>query len=133
MHDTGLNNGLLYPAVSSARSGGGLNGTFVLQLILVLIACFVAYTIVMMVKTWITNYTSPVESRLATAVTKRTEVWGGRGYLAGTHTSYYVTFEFRDGSRRELEVKPKAHALIVEGDMGELSYQGSRFRGFARH
>ncbi|WP_340023103.1 DUF2500 domain-containing protein [Paenibacillus sp. FSL K6-1096] len=110
-----------------------MNATFVLQLILVLIACFVAYTIVMQIKIWITNYTSPVESRLATAVTKRTEVWGGRGYLAGTHTSYYVTFEFRDGSRRELQVKPKAHALIVEGDTGELSYQGSRFRGFARH
>lgn len=133
MHEMGLNNSLLYAAASSAQSGGLLNGPIVLQLILVLIACFFAYTIVMIVKTWITNYTSPVESRLATAVTKRTEVWGGRGYLAGTHTSYYVTFEFRDGSRRELQVKPKAHAMIVEGDAGELSYQGSRFKGFVRH
>lgn len=36
----------------------------------------------------------------------------------GTHTSYYVTFEFHNGSRRELEVKPKAYAMIVEGDRG---------------
>lgn len=133
MHQIGLNNVSLYPVVSSTSGGGVLNGPWVLQLILVLIVCFVAYTLVMQIKIWITNYTSPVESRLATAVTKRTEVWGGRGYLAGTRTSYYVTFEFRDGSRTELEVKPKAHAMIVEGDTGELSYQGTRFRGFVRH
>ncbi|WP_339224622.1 DUF2500 domain-containing protein [Paenibacillus sp. FSL H8-0332] len=102
-----------------------------LKLILLLIAGFVAYTIWRGLKTWMTNQTSPLQSRVVTAVAKRSEVWGGRGHM-GTHTSYYVTFEFHNGSRRELEVKPRAYAMIVEGDRGELSYQGSRFKGFVR-
>ncbi|WP_063830950.1 DUF2500 domain-containing protein [Paenibacillus sp. FSL R7-277] len=102
-----------------------------LKLILLLIAGFVTYTIWRGLKTWMTNQTSPLQSRVVTAVAKRTEVWGGRGHM-GTHTSYYVTFEFHNGSRRELEVKPRAYSMIVEGDRGELSYQGSRFKGFVR-
>ncbi|AIQ41177.1 hypothetical protein R50912_14955 [Paenibacillus sp. FSL R5-0912] len=100
-------------------------------MVLLLIAVFVAYTITRALKIWMTNNASPLESRVATAVTKRAEVWGGRGH-AGTHTSYYVTFEFQDGNRRELEVKAKAYGLIVEGDRGELTSKGTRFKGFAR-
>ncbi|MEK3714711.1 DUF2500 domain-containing protein [Paenibacillus sp. FSL R7-0333] len=130
MHNAGVFNGL-YPAAASSRSGFFTEGPFLLKLILLLIAGFVAYTIWRGLKTWTTNQTSPLQSRVVTAVAKRTEVWGGRGYM-GTHTSYYVTFEFHNGSRRELEVKPRAYAMIVEGDRGELSYQGSRFKGFVR-
>ncbi|OMF99508.1 hypothetical protein BK147_07705 [Paenibacillus sp. FSL R7-0337] len=121
----------MYPAAASSQSGFFTEGPFLLKLILLLIAGFVAYTIWRGLKTWMTNQTSPLQSRVVTAVAKRTEVWGGRGHM-GTHTSYYVTFEFHNGSRRELEVKPKAYAMIVEGDRGELSYQGSRFKGFVR-
>ncbi|ETT50902.1 MULTISPECIES: DUF2500 domain-containing protein [unclassified Paenibacillus] len=130
MHNAGVFNGL-YPAAASSQSGFFTEGPFLLKLILLLIAGFVAYTIWRGLKTWMTNQTSPLQSRVVTAVAKRTEVWGGRGHM-GTHTSYYVTFEFHNGSRRELEVKPKAYAMIVEGDRGELSYQGSRFKGFVR-
>lgn len=130
MHHAGLFNGL-YPAASSSQSGFFTEGPFLLKLILLLIAGFVAYTIWRGLKTWMTNQTSPLQSKVVTAVAKRTEVWGGRGHM-GTHTSYYVTFEFYNGSRREFEVKPKAYAMIVEGDRGELSYQGSRFKGFVR-
>ncbi|QUL57437.1 DUF2500 domain-containing protein [Paenibacillus tritici] len=131
MHNDGVFSGFLHPAAVSAQGGGASAFPFILKLVLLLIAGYVTYTIVMMIKTWITNYTSPVQSRVVSVVAKRTEVWGGRGYM-GTHTSYYVTFEFQGGQRRELQVKPKAYATMVEGDRGNLSYQGSRFTGFER-
>ncbi|MEK4516593.1 DUF2500 domain-containing protein [Paenibacillus sp. FSL H8-0122] len=130
MHNAGVFNDL-YPAAASSQSGFFTEGPFLLKLILLLIAGVVAYTIWRGLKIWMTNQTSPLQSRVVTAIAKRTEVWGGRGHM-GTHTSYYVTFEFHNGSRRELEVKPRAYAMIVEGDRGELSYQGSRFKGFVR-
>ncbi|MBW4083991.1 DUF2500 domain-containing protein [Paenibacillus sp. S150] len=45
---------------------------------------------------------------------------------------FYVTFEFQDGSRAELMVPDREFGLIVEGDKGRLSYQGTRFKGFVR-
>lgn len=131
MHKEGIFNGFLNSAVASSSRGFFSEGPYLLQLVLLLIAVFVAYTIARALKIWMTNNASPLESRVATAVTKRAEVWGGRGH-AGTHTSYFVTFEFQNGSRRELEVKAKAYGLIVEGDRGELSTKGTRFKGFAR-
>ncbi|NQX43868.1 DUF2500 domain-containing protein [Paenibacillus tritici] len=131
MHNDGVFKGFLHPAAASAQGGWSSAFPFILKLVLLMIAGYVIYTIVMMIKTWITNYTSPVQSNVVSVVAKRTEVWGGRGYM-GTHTSYYVTFEFQGGQRRELQVKPKAYATMVEGDRGNLSYQGSRFTGFER-
>jgi len=45
-------------------------------------------------------------------------------------TSYYVTFEFENGERLELKVSGKEYGLISEGDMGILSFQGTRFISF---
>lgn len=132
MHNEGFFDGFMNLTVSSSQGGFFSKGPFLLKLVLLLIAVFVAYTIARALKIWMTNNASPLESRVATAVTKRSEVWGGRGH-AGTHTSYYVTFEFQNGSRKELEVKAKAYGLIVEGDRGELSSKGTRFKGFVRH
>ncbi|WNS46895.1 DUF2500 domain-containing protein [Paenibacillus sp. MMS20-IR301] len=118
-------------AILSSSRGFFFEGPILLKLVLLLITGYIAYTIVKAMKTWMTNNASPLQSRLVTAVTKRIEVWGGRGH-AQANTSYYVTFEFHDGTRMELEVKAKAFAQIVEGDRGQLSYQGTRFKGFVR-
>ena len=47
-------------------------------------------------------------------------------------TSYYVTFEVKSGDRMELAVTGKEYGQMVEGDVGELSFQGTRFLGFDR-
>ncbi|MDH6426852.1 MULTISPECIES: DUF2500 domain-containing protein [unclassified Paenibacillus] len=89
------------------------------------------FIIVKSVRIWMSNNASPLIKANCTAVTKRTEVWGGSGE-SRANTSYYVTFEFADGSRLELQVRDQDFGLIVEGDRGELLYQGTRFKSFNR-
>lgn len=101
------------------------------KLFFLIIVGFFVFIIVNMVKLWMTNNASPLVIARSTAVTKRSEVWGGTGD-SGASTSYYVTFELEDGSRVELQVQSRVFGLIVEGDLGELSYQGSRFMDFQR-
>lgn len=43
-----------------------------------------------------------------------------------------LPLEFADGSRLELQVRDQDFGLIVEGDRGELLYQGTRFKSFNR-
>ena len=49
-----------------------------------------------------------------------------------TSTTYYVTFEVCSGDRMELRLQGHEYGLIVEGDRGELTFQGTRFLGFTR-
>ncbi|MEK4064505.1 MULTISPECIES: DUF2500 domain-containing protein [Paenibacillus] len=99
------------------------------KLMFLLVIGIFIFVIIKSIGIWSSNNASPLVSAYASAVTKRTEVWGGSGD-SGAHTSYYVTFEFQDGRRVELQVPNKAFGLIVEGDRGELVYQGTRFKGF---
>ena len=96
-----------------------------------LIIGFIVFVILKMVRIWLSNNASPLVSASCTAVTKRSEVWGGSGD-SRAHTSYYVTFQFEDGRRLELQVINRDYGLIVEGDRGELLYQGTRFKEFRR-
>lgn len=92
---------------------------------------FIAFIIIKSVRVWMTNNASPIVNARVIAVTKRTEVWGGSGD-SRAHTSYFITFQFEDGSRLELQVKDQDYGLIVEGDQGMLVYQGTRFKEFDR-
>ena len=83
------------------------------------------------IKNWSSNNAAPELSEECTAVTKRTRVRGGSGDMSSS-TDYYVTFEFQNGERKELEVKGEQYGLIVEGDRGKLVYQGTRFKSFER-
>lgn len=71
-------------------------------------------------------------------VTKRTDVTHRlRGGTNGHHhyhtsTTYYVTFEVESGDRMELQLEGFEYGLLVEGDKGNLSFQGTRFLGFER-
>lgn len=53
-------------------------------------------------------------------------------YSYSHSTTYFVTFEVESGDRMELSVNGSDYGLMVEGDCGKLSFQGSRFLGFAR-
>ncbi|MEW4354127.1 DUF2500 domain-containing protein [Streptococcus pneumoniae] len=74
------------------------------------------------------NSTSPQEVAEATVISKRMHVGGSET----AYTSYYLTFELINGERREFRVKSQVYALSVEGDKGELSFQGTRFLDFRR-
>jgi hypothetical protein len=46
--------------------------------------------------------------------------------------TYYVTFEFESGDRSELRVPENEFGILVVGDSGDLTFQGTRYLGFAR-
>ena len=87
---------------------------------------------------WNKNNHSPRLTVPATVVTKRTDVTRRRsGGTNGHHhyhtsTNYYVTFEVESGDRMELHLSGPEYGLLVEGDKGKLSFQGTRFLGFER-
>ena len=49
-----------------------------------------------------------------------------------TFTTYYATFQVESGDRMELEVDGSDYGMLVEGDMGKLMFQGTRYLGFER-
>jgi len=87
---------------------------------------------------WRKNNNSPRLTVPATVVTKRTDVTRRRsGGTNGHHhyhtsTNYYVTFEVESGDRMELHLSGPEFGLLVEGDHGKLSFQGTRYLGFER-
>ena len=88
---------------------------------------------------WNKNNHSPRLTVPATVVAKRTNVSrhhhaGSSTHMAHTSTSttYYVTFQVASGDRMELCVRGYEYGMLVEGDYGDLSFQGTRYLGFAR-
>ena len=47
-------------------------------------------------------------------------------------TTYYVTFQVESGDRMEFHVSGQEYGLLAEGDRGKVTFQGTRYLGFAR-
>ena len=92
------------------------------------------------ISTWSRNNHSPRLTVSAQVVAKRTDVSYHRHGAAGDHadyhttsnTWYYVTFQVESGDRREFSVSGTEYGMLVEGDRGNLSFQGTRYLGFVR-
>ncbi|WP_025692525.1 DUF2500 domain-containing protein [Paenibacillus zanthoxyli] len=91
----------------------------------------IIYAIFKGIKQWMANNASELLTVSCTVVAKRFRVSGGSGDSSSS-TAYYVTFEILNGDRVELKVPGRLYGLIVEGDRGDLTYQGTRFKGFER-
>lgn len=87
---------------------------------------------------WNKNNNSPRLTVQATVVAKRTNVSNHNHADANGHhhhhtsTSYYVTFQVQSGDRMELHMSGREYGMLVEGDKGMLSFQGTRYLGFER-
>ena len=88
---------------------------------------------------WNENNSSPRLTVFATVVSKRTNVThhhhqgGEDGHMHHhTSTTYYVTFQVESGDRMELRLSGHEYGMLVEGDQGMLSFQGTRYLGFER-
>lgn len=86
---------------------------------------------------WAHNNNSPRLSVDAKIVDKRSHTshhhHNHNGHMhTSSSTSYYVTFEVQSGDRMELKVPRSEFGLLVEGDEGVLSFQGTRYLGFER-
>ncbi len=93
--------------------------------------------------TWNKNNNSPRLTVTAKVVSKRMSVshhrhanagdaTGAHGYSTSSSTWYYVTFEVESGDRMELSVTGPEYGMLAEGDMGKLSFQGTRYLSFER-
>ena len=98
-----------------------------------LIFGFIIATIVRSIGEWNKNNHSPRLTVPATVVAKRTNVSHHRHeHHTHHHTNYYVTFQVDSGDRMELHLTGQEYGLLVEGDKGYLSFQGTRYLGFER-
>ena len=103
-----------------------------------LILCTVIVTLIKGLKEWNNNNHSPRLTVPVTVVAKRADVTHHRHRGANDHhhnhtsTTYFVTFEVESGDRMELRLEGHEYGLLVEGDEGKLSFQGTRYLGFER-
>lgn len=85
---------------------------------------------------WNKNNHSPRLTVPVCVVAKRTNVshhhHGGQMHHSSVDTSYYVTFQVESGDRMELHVSGGQFGLMLEGDRGRLTFQGTRFLDFQR-
>ena len=88
---------------------------------------------------WNKNEHAPRLTVEATVVGKRADVSHhhhsvGTDHVGHVHssTNYYVTFQVASGDRMELHVSGQQYGMLIEGDRGDLSFQGTRYLGFVR-
>jgi len=89
---------------------------------------------------WNANNQAPVLTVVARVVAKRTEIdrhhhmHGDQTALNYTSsaTTYFATFEVESGDRMEYRVSGAEFGMLVEGDTGRLTFQGTRFKSFER-
>lgn len=120
------------------RFGMLFNGFGVMFTIMfVIVTGTIIFTLVKGIAQWNKNNNSPRLTVPATVVTKRTKVSrhssnGADDFHDHTTTTYYVTFQVKSGDRMELRVTGTEYGMLVEGDNGELTFQGTRYLGFDR-
>ncbi len=75
---------------------------------------------------WSKNNNSPILIVDAKLVTKRAN-------HSGESTSYYITFEVESGDRIEFRVSRNEYGMLADGDVGKLTFQGTRYKSFQRN
>ena len=121
---------------------GGFGGFGMFNIMFTIVFVLVTGTFVVIlvkgISEWNKNNHSPRLTVLATIIAKRTNVSRHRhGGANGHHhhhtsTTYYVTFQVESGDRMEFHISGQEYGLLIEGDKGNLSFQGTRYLGFER-
>jgi hypothetical protein len=107
--------------------------------ITIFIAIFIIIIIIIYsgLKIWRYNNLQPVLDVDVKVITKRTKLSDGianfDGYRSSCDTNYYITFEVESGSRMEFMVCGDEYGMLIEGDIGKLTFQGTRYIGFERN
>ena len=123
--------------------GFGMGAFSIFQIMFYLVFFIVIGTLIVRIvrgaSTWHKNNQAPVLTVNAKVIAKPTNVsvhhhnhGSNQGMHTSSSTSYYVTFEVKSGDRMEFMVSGQEFGLLVEGDYGELTFQGSRYKSFER-
>lgn len=107
----------------------------IFPLIFLLVFAIFVVMLVRGILQWHKNNQSPRLTVDALVVSKRMRVShnadaNSRGFH--TNTSYYATFEVESGDRMELHLSGQEYGMLAEGDLGKLTFQGTRYLGFER-
>ena len=121
---------------------GAFGGFGMFNIIFTIVFILVIGTFVVMlvkgISEWNKNNHSPRLTVPATIIAKRTNVSRHRHGGANSHhhhhtsTTYYVTFQVESGDRMEFHISGQEYGVLIEGDHGNLSFQGTRYLGFER-
>ena len=115
--------------------GFGIFGIMFTIVFVLVIGMFIAAA-VRGIGQWNRNNHSPRLIVPATIVAKRTNVShhrsAGEHHHHHTSTTYYVTFQVDSGDRMELQMAGHEYGMLIEGDTGNLTFQGTRYLGFER-
>ena len=105
-------------------------------LMFLLVLGIFAFTLGKSIRQWNKNNHAPRLTVEARVVAKRHDV--SRHHGAGDHhhhhttNTYFATFEVESGDRMELQLQGHEYGLLIEGDKGKLTFQGTRYLGFER-
>lgn len=115
--------------MGSFMFGGGVEIMFFV--IFAVVIGGIVFTLIRGVGQWHKNNGSPQLTVDASVVSRRTEVSGGGGDTMAS-TWYYATFQVESGDRIEFSLSGREYGLLAEGDVGRLTFQGTRYLGFER-
>lgn len=123
--------------------GFGIMFTIVPAFIMIIFVIVIILIIVRSVQgasQWKRNNDSPILTVDAKVVTKRSNVSYHHHDMGNDNmnhmsssTTYYVTFEVASGDRMEFVTRDTEYGLLVEQDIGKLTFQGTRYLGFERN
>ena len=121
---------------SNFGTGFNIMGVFVTLMFVVVFGLFIVVA-VKGISQWNKNNNSPRLTVDAFVVDKRTNVSHHTNNHNGHHhhhtsTTYYVTFQVQSGDRMELNVAGNEFGMLIEGDRGMLTFQGTRYLSFER-
>ncbi|MCD8508634.1 MAG: DUF2500 domain-containing protein [Bacillus sp. (in: Bacteria)] len=123
--------------IMGGPGGFGIISTL-FPLFFLLVFGLVLFQIIRGIREWSSNNKQPVLTVNSKVVSKRTKVSrtshgaGNRHHRHSSRTAYFVTFEVESGDRMELMVSGKEYGMIAEGDVGKVTFQGTRYHDFER-
>lgn len=110
----------------------------IIIIMFVVVFGIILVSIVKGIGTWNHNNAQPKLTVLARIVSKRVDISthmhndNDNFSQARSTSTYYVTFEVESGDRIEFCVDGNEYGMLVEQDKGNLTFQGTRYLGFAR-
>ncbi len=111
----------------------------IFPIMFLLVFGIIIVTIIKGIGQWNKNNHEPVLSIICKVVGKRTNITRhannhNNNIHMSSHnsTTYYVTFEVESGDRLEFSVTGNEYGMLVEGDLGKLVFQGTRYHSFDR-
>jgi hypothetical protein len=99
------------------------------------------YIIIKNISVGIKNNNSPTLTVNAKVMAKRTQ-YNSHHHMHNTGTNtdfgnsgyntFYVTFQVDSGDRLELKIDSSEYGYLIEGDIGKLTFKGTRYISFVR-